>query len=140
MNKILIEHIFYEVMIYAFVYTSTNFVNSSVRSSRPKVFCKKRVFLEISQNSQKNTCASFFFNKVAGLRSATLLKKILWHRYFPMNFAKFLRKPFPTKHLRWLLLFCAYSHCFSYYLISILLFTLLINLRILSLKENLSIR
>ena len=36
----------------------------------------KKVFLEISQNSQKNTCASLFFNKVAG-RPATLLKKRL---------------------------------------------------------------
>ena len=33
------------------------------------------------------------FNKVAG-RPATLLKKRLWHRYFPVNFAKFLRKLF----------------------------------------------
>ena len=28
----------------------------------------------------------------------------LWHRCFPRNFAKFLRKP-PTEHLQWLLLF-----------------------------------
>ena len=34
-----------------------------------------------------------FFNKVAGLRPATLLKKRLWHRCFPVNFAKFLRTP-----------------------------------------------
>ena len=34
------------------------------------------------------------FNKVAGLKPATSLKKILWHRCFPVNFAKFLRKPF----------------------------------------------
>ena len=34
------------------------------------------------------------FNKIAGLRPATLLKKKLWHRCFPMNFAKFLRRPF----------------------------------------------
>ena len=27
----------------------------------------KKVFLNISQNSQENTCASFFFNKIAGL-------------------------------------------------------------------------
>ena len=47
---------------------------------------------------------SLFFNKVAGLRFATLLKKRLWHRRFPVNFAKFLRTPFLTKHLRWLLL------------------------------------
>ena len=36
----------------------------------------KKVFLEISRNSQENTCAWVsFFNKVAGLRPATLLKK-----------------------------------------------------------------
>ena len=29
-----------------------------------------------------------------GLRPATLLKKSLWHRCFPMNFAKFLGTPF----------------------------------------------
>ena len=34
------------------------------RSSRLKVFCKN-VFLEISQNSQKNNCVSLFFKKVA---------------------------------------------------------------------------
>ena len=45
-----------------------------------------------------------FFNKVAG-RPATLLKMILWHTCFPVNFAKFLRRPFLTEHLRWLLLY-----------------------------------
>ena len=33
------------------------------------------------------------FNKVAGLRPVALLKKRLWHMYFPVNFVKFLRKP-----------------------------------------------
>ena len=37
----------------------------------------KKVFLKICQNSQENTCVGIFFNKVAGLRSATLLKKRL---------------------------------------------------------------
>ena len=31
------------------------------------------------------------FNKVASLSPATLLKKRLWYRCFPVNFAKFLR-------------------------------------------------
>ena len=44
------------------------------------------------------------FNKVAG-RHETLLKKRLWHRCFPVNFAKFLRTPFLIEHLWWLLLF-----------------------------------
>ena len=34
----------------------------------PEVFCKKKVLLEVSQNLQENTCASLFFNKIAGLR------------------------------------------------------------------------
>ena len=58
------------------------------------------MLLKILQNSQENTLVrvSFF------LRPATLLKRRLWHRCFPRNFAKFLRAP-PTDHLRWLLLF-----------------------------------
>ena len=36
----------------------------------------KKAFSEILQNSQENTCAwVLYFNKVAGLRSTTLLKK-----------------------------------------------------------------
>ena len=44
------------------------------------------------------------FNKVADLRPATLLKKGLWGRCFPVNFAKFLGTPFYIEHLWWLLL------------------------------------
>ena len=36
---------------------------------------------------------------------ATLLKKKLWHRFFPVDFAKFLRTSFLIEHPRWLLLF-----------------------------------
>ena len=59
----------------------------------------KKVFLEISQNSQqKHLCQSLFFNKVADLRPATLLKTRLWHRCFHVNFVKFLRTPFCIEH------------------------------------------
>ena len=37
---------------------------------------------------------SLSFNKVGGLRSATLFKKRLLHSCFPVNFAKFFRTPF----------------------------------------------
>ena len=40
---------------------------------------------------------------VLRLRCATLLKKRLWHRCFPLNFAKFLRATFLTEHFQWLL-------------------------------------
>ena len=43
----------------------------------------KKMFLKILQSSQENNCAR-----------VSLLKKRLWHRCFPVNFAKFLRTPF----------------------------------------------
>ena len=48
---------------------------------------------------------SLFLNKVVDFRLATFLKKRLWHRCFSVNLAKFLRTPFFTEHLRWLLLY-----------------------------------
>ena len=42
----------------------------------------------------KDLCQSLCFNKVTGLRPASLLKERLWHRCFPVNFAKFLRTSF----------------------------------------------
>ena len=47
---------------------------------------KGKVFLEISRNSPENPCTR--------VRSATLFKKRLWYRCFPVNFAKFLRTSF----------------------------------------------
>ena len=49
----------------------------------------KQVFLEISQNSQENTCARVSFLT----KSATLLKKRLWHTSFPVTYANFLSTP-----------------------------------------------
>ena len=65
----------------------------------PRGVLWKKVFLEISQNSQENTCAR------VRLRSAYLLKKRLWYRCFSVNFAKFLKTHFFIEHLWWLLLY-----------------------------------
>ena len=64
----------------------------------------KGVLKNFLKFTEKHLCQSLFFEKVAGLRPGTLLKKRLWHRCFPVNFAEFLRKTFLTEHLRWLLL------------------------------------
>ena len=58
----------------------------------------KKVFLKILQNSQENTCT-----RVSSLIKLQL-KKRLWYRFFPVNFAKFLGTPFFREHLLWLLL------------------------------------
>ena len=57
---------------------------------------KKGVLRNFAKFAGKHLRQSLFFNKVAGLRPPTSLKKRLWHRYFLVNFAKFIRTPFFT--------------------------------------------
>ena len=52
---------------------------------------KKGIYKSFAKLTGKHLCQSLFFNKVARLRTATLLKKRLWQRCFPVNFVKFLR-------------------------------------------------
>ena len=73
---------------------------SASRNSHPEVFYKKGVLRNFEKFTGKHLCQSLFFNKVAGLRPATLLKKRLWHRRFPVDFAKCLTTSFLTEHLR----------------------------------------
>ena len=68
-------------------------------SSHQKCSMKKGVLGNFAKFTGRGLWQSLFFNKVAGLRPVTLLKKRLWHRGCPMNFAKFLRTPFFTEHL-----------------------------------------
>ena len=70
---------------------------SLCRSSRPEVFCKECVFKNIAKFTGKRLCRSFFW-------PATLFKKRLRHRCFPVNFAKLLKTPFLIEQIRWL--FC----------------------------------
>ena len=62
----------------------------------------------ISQFPETSSVLTFWliscFKKIASLRPVTLLKKGLWHRCFPVDFAKLLRTPFLTEQLQWLLL------------------------------------
>ena len=61
------------------------------RSSRLLVI--KKASWKISQHSEKNTCAG-----------VSLLKKRLWRRCFPVNFAKFFKIAFAQNIFGWLLL------------------------------------
>ena len=63
----------------------------NVRSGRLEVFCKKDVLRNFAKFTGKHLRQSLSFNKVAGLRPATLLKKRLRLRYLPVDFPKFLR-------------------------------------------------
>ena len=83
----------------------------SVYGRNRPVFCKKVVLRNFVKFTGKHLCQS--------LRPATLLKRDSDHRCFPVNFAKFLRTPFFTEHLR----------CFGVYLfcLTVILSNPLIN-------------
>ena len=87
-----------------------SYSQNRIQMQPPELFCKKRC----SQKFHK------IHRKVAGLRPATLFKKSLWHRCFPVNFAKFLRTPFLQNTSGRLLLrisFLRYLHlCLDFYI------------------------
>ena len=64
------------------------------RSSHRRCSVRKGVLGNFEKFTGNHLCQSLFLNKVAGLRPATLLKMKLWHKCFPVSFAKFLRIPF----------------------------------------------
>ena len=64
----------------------------------------KKVFLEISQNSKKNTCARVSLLIKLRAKVGNFIYKETLAQVLPVNFAKFGRTPFLTEHLWWLLL------------------------------------
>ena len=70
--------------------SSFSSVESKITEATTRGVLLKKVFLKVLQNSQENTCARV---------SATLVKKRLWHRCFPVNFEIFLKNTFFTEHL-----------------------------------------
>ena len=76
------------------MFKQANFEDIKNRSSHQRCYVRKGVLRNFTKFTGKHLCQSLFFNKVAGFRPVTLLKKRLWHRCFPVNFVKFLRTPF----------------------------------------------
>ena len=68
------------------------------------------MLLEISQNSQENTCARVSFLIKLQASACNFIKKKLWHSCFLVNFVKFIRTPFVTEHLRCMSLLPPWFH------------------------------
>ena len=64
------------------------------RSSCLEVYCKKGALKNFAKLTGKHVCQILCFIKVADLRPATLSKRRLRHRCFPVKFAKLLRISF----------------------------------------------
>ena len=58
-----------------------------------RCFVKRGVLRNFTKFTGKHLCQSLFLIKLQ-VRPATLLKKRLWHKCFPVNFVKFLRTLF----------------------------------------------
>ena len=71
------------------------------RSSRLEMFCKKGVPKNLAKFTGKHQCQSLFFNKVTGLRPATLKKETLVH-VFSCEFFEVLKNTFFTECLLWM--------------------------------------
>ena len=72
-------------------------IANSIRSRRPEVFCKKGVLRNFAKFIGKHLYQSLFFNKVAGLRSVTLLKKETLVQVFSCEFCEIAKNTFLHK-------------------------------------------
>ena len=62
----------------------------SVTYRRSHQWCSIKIFVKLTR---KHLCQTLLFSKVGGLKPASLLKKMFWHRCFSVNFTKFLKTP-----------------------------------------------
>ena len=67
----------------------------------PELFCKKGTLRNFAEFIGKHLCQSLLFNKVT---HCNFIKKETLAQCFLVNFVEFLRTPFLTEHLWWLLL------------------------------------
>ena len=85
-------------------------LQKQLQKQPPEVLLKKGVLKTFAKFTGKHLCQTLFFNNVAGLRSATLLKNRLWHRCFPVSFGKILKHLFSQNTSCGC--FCSYSQIF----------------------------
>ena len=64
-------------------------ISKQNRSIHPEAFCKKGALKYFTIFVRKHLCQNLLFNKVGGLKPATLSKKRTRYRCFPVNFTKF---------------------------------------------------
>ena len=80
--------------------------------SHRRCFVKMSILTSFTKLTGKHLCWSLFFNNVADRRPATLLKKRLQPKCFPVNFPKYVRAPF-LQNTSWRLQLCVSKMIFS---------------------------
>ena len=83
-----------------YVSSNKNNINEYIsRSSHQRCSIKKCVLRNFAKFTGKHLCQSLFFNKVAGLRPATLLKKETLALVFSCEFYEISKNTIFTEHL-----------------------------------------
>ena len=97
-------------LIHLWILIYSHWPRKPFRNSHRKCSVENGVIKKVEKFTGKYLCQSLFFNNAVrpGLRPATLLKKKLRHRCFPVKSAKFLRTPFlyNTSSRLLLILYC----------------------------------
>ena len=65
-----------------------------------EMFCKKKLLLKISQNSQENTCAVVSFLIMLQVEACSFIKKETLAHVCSSEFCEISKTTFFTKHLR----------------------------------------
>ena len=116
-HRTLITSYFCPVNIAKFLRTA--FLQRTFRSSRLQMFFKIGVLKSFANFTGKYLCRSLFLKNLQA-EDLQLHKKRLQHSCFLVKFSKFLRTPFLTEHLRWLLLYFFKKVLFNSYFATLL--------------------
>ena len=83
---------------------SASFSFFSCTNPCPEFFCKKNLLKNFAKFTGKNMPGSLFFNKLADMKPATLLKKEALTQVFSSEVSEIFKNPYFKKHLQWLFL------------------------------------
>ena len=89
----IVLHVQFLFMNFLFVCVSL-WLSPSRSEAATRAVLRKVVLRNFAKSSGNHLWQSLFFDKVVGLKPATLLKKRLWHRPSPLDFVKYLKTPF----------------------------------------------
>ena len=98
MNASVAEH---KHFCWHWAFPSLNTVRPIAEALVP-IFLQSRCSYKFCKFDSTTPVLEYLLNIVAGLRACNFIKKR--HRCFSVNFTKYLRTPFLTEYLRWLLL------------------------------------
>ena len=86
--------VFADLFALSFHWLSEHGSKGNIRKRLSEVYCKKGILRNFANFTGQHLYQGLLFIKVASLRPVTLLKMRLWHRCFPVDFAKFLKNTF----------------------------------------------